>query len=1054
MSQNLPRMSGGRGGILVVALVAIIAVLVIAGLILPPIALPSRLGLFGGGCKTLSAKSPSLDHPDGLTVAIDSEAKGTLAVKLASVPQPDETSDADLKSALKALPKSYKVQGPLFQINTCSKSTVPATLSVAVPADVNSLETLDLLSWDGKAWRWVGGHLDTDNNVITARVLEMPKNVVVAQAATVPVAVASDLPAGGNAVAEGAGLVTMVFVPGLLPADDGGINGDPAELPRLPEGSTAALYPSLRNYVKSGRANVGLVSDVIADAKLRTTHAKAVTDMVVKSRFAGVQIDYRGLAEEDRAAFADFITQLGESLHKVNKKLVVVVTAPLPQAEGGWDTQGYDWASIGAAADVVQLELPADPMAYGKSSAEALVRWAVGEASRYKLYLGLTSLSVEQAGTDVKLVPFDQALKPFGNLVGPQGTISPGAAVSLTLPAPQDVTFDPATKTYRYSYTADGQTSTIILNSGDSLNARLAWALRYHLRGVTIHGLLEAGNDSGVFAAVQQYAAQTPPAPDKPPQVAWTVQGTPAGTSPLTSTQLTWTAPTSPGTVSVAAAIAGLPRGQISMTVGVPTPTPPPPGATDCLKAAFVADVTVPDNSKFDKGAGFTKTWRVKNSGTCDWPADTALTFVSGRKMGASDPVAVGAVTVGNAKDISVNMSAPNEDGNFSGLWRLSGSGKPLTQMSVVIVSGNPATPTPPPAPSGPVTPPSSGPTMYGIHSHWGAVYNDEGGQARMADQIAELGLGWTKYQVRWGEEDYFYECDGTIGYDFNHANEVVNTAASRGLRVIFSIVTSPPCTHSWTSDVHAPPDDPEQLAYFAGEIASWYKGRGIAIEVWNEQNIDREWLSNPQKLDAARYTQYLAAVYNKVKSIDSSIIVVSGALAPTGCNNGVSCMDDFEYLRQMKAAGADKYMDCVGTHVNALRVPPDASQGGEYDHLFNPPHHSWYFKDTVQGYQSIMGKQACITEFGVASEQGVGSVPGFEWAKENTEQNQANWVTEGMKLARDWGARMVILWNLDYGPLSGVNDNALYSFFNPDFVPRPVFGAVKNWCAANNCKQ
>jgi len=88
-----------------------------------------------------------------------------------------------------------------------------------------------------------------------------------------------------------------------------------------------------------------------------------------------------------------------------------------------------------------------------------------------------------------------------------------------------------------------------------------------------------------------------------------------------------------------------------------------------------------------------------------------------------------------------------------------------------------------------------------------------------------------------------------------------------------------------------------------------------------------------------------------------------------------------------------------------------------------------------------------------VATEQGVGSVAGFEWAKENTEQNQADWVTQGMKLARDWGARMVILWNLDYGPLSGMNDNALYSFYNLDFVPRPVYGAVKNWCAANNCK-
>ena len=342
---------------------------------------------------------------------------------------------------------------------------------------------------------------------------------------------------------------------------------------------------------------------------------------------------------------------------------------------------------------------------------------------------------------------------------------------------------------------------------------------------------------------------------------------------------------------------------------------------------------------------------------------------------------------------------------------------------------------------------------MYGIHAHWAAVYNDEAGLATTANTITDLGLGWTKLQVRWGEEDYYDDCSGDFDFDWNHTNEVINTAGGRGQRVLFSVVTSPPCTHPWTGDVHAPPDDPNVFAAFVGELAARYAGRGIAIEVWNEQNLDREWASNPQSLDAKRYTAMLAASYNKIKAADPNAIVVSGALAPTGCNNGINCADDFEYLNQMKAAGADKYMDCVGTHVNALRVPPDAGVGSQYDSLFNPPHHSWYFKDTVQGYQARMGKQACLTEFGVASQQNVGSIKGFEWAKDNTEQNQVDWVTQGMKLARDWGARMVILWNLDYGPRSGVNDNALYSFFTPSFLKRPIYNAVKSWCASNGCK-
>ena len=35
--------------------------------------------------------------------------------------------------------------------------------------------------------------------------------------------------------------------------------------------------------------------------------------------------------------------------------------------------------------------------------------------------------------------------------------------------------------------------------------------------------------------------------------------------------------------------------------------------------AQFVADVTVPDGARYDPNAAFTKTWRLRNIGTCTW---------------------------------------------------------------------------------------------------------------------------------------------------------------------------------------------------------------------------------------------------------------------------------------------------------------------------------------------------------------------------------------------------------------------------------------------------
>jgi hypothetical protein len=84
----------------------------------------------------------------------------------------------------------------------------------------------------------------------------------------------------------------------------------------------------------------------------------------------------------------------------------------------------------------------------------------------------------------------------------------------------------------------------------------------------------------------------------------------------------------------------------------------------------FVSDVTVPDGTVFDPGESFTKTWRIQNAGTSAWTTGYKLAFFGGEQMGApaSVPVPV-EVAPGATVDISVNMTAPDEDGNYLGYW-------------------------------------------------------------------------------------------------------------------------------------------------------------------------------------------------------------------------------------------------------------------------------------------------------------------------------------------------------------------------------------------------
>ncbi|NPV56074.1 MAG: hypothetical protein HPY76_05290 [Anaerolineae bacterium] len=94
--------------------------------------------------------------------------------------------------------------------------------------------------------------------------------------------------------------------------------------------------------------------------------------------------------------------------------------------------------------------------------------------------------------------------------------------------------------------------------------------------------------------------------------------------------------------------------------------------STYCDALSLVADLSVPDGTTFTPGAKFTKTWRIKNSGTCMWNTSYRLVFVSGASMGASSsyPLA-GTVRPGETVDLSVELTAPTSTGNYTGVWML-----------------------------------------------------------------------------------------------------------------------------------------------------------------------------------------------------------------------------------------------------------------------------------------------------------------------------------------------------------------------------------------------
>jgi hypothetical protein len=103
-----------------------------------------------------------------------------------------------------------------------------------------------------------------------------------------------------------------------------------------------------------------------------------------------------------------------------------------------------------------------------------------------------------------------------------------------------------------------------------------------------------------------------------------------------------------------------------------PAPTPTHTQETACNQAAFVSE-TVPDGTDYDPGETFTKTWTVKNTGSCTWNAEYDVVFVKGDSMDApaATPVTSGTVAPGQTVQISLDLKAPIAAGTHRGDFKL-----------------------------------------------------------------------------------------------------------------------------------------------------------------------------------------------------------------------------------------------------------------------------------------------------------------------------------------------------------------------------------------------
>ncbi|MEL6269465.1 MAG: hypothetical protein AAFR22_06615, partial [Chloroflexota bacterium] len=929
--QPAARRSGGPG--LMLPLVAFLftvllaLVLVTVALLLPPFNLLERIT--GVQYAMLDATNNAARTPDQtLTLILSPEDTGEeFGVALNSVGAAEAATEPELVAAMAGLPTNLTLRSPIYTFDTTGVEPNRTTLSVTIPSDVNDLDRLDVYEWnvEEEAWQFVPSQPIDDTTLIVDRG-SLPLSMGLFTAAS-PGAPAVLVPVDVTSVlsSDVANIATIVTPAGIQPTINGDVTGSLAA--GIEYNSGYRIMPVIRNFSDPRALDVETVTTIIGNGTLRSEHIQKIATF--SGAFNGVFIDYRNIPADQRENYSLFIEELAQAIRARGMTLGVVVP-PAQNTSGSWETGAYNWRAIGQHADYVQINFDrVDPTMFATGEdrlVEAMLRWSVGEISRYKIVVGVSARSQRQASGGFEPIGYSEALVPLGDVViegelTETGSIIPGEEFTLSMDGlDAEAGTDEVTQTSYIDYLDEnGNAITRVwLTTDEALNYRLNRLAGFSLGGVAITDLTQGDFADNVLNAIANYKLALPFQPTRTElTLRWRITG-PDGYSAEETTGLnasveaTVDAPEGDYDVDVAVvAESELVRSGVRVALAAPTATPTP----------LPSPTPTPTST----------------------PTPTP------------DPEAVrqaqAAATQAAAESVADSSFAP-AGSNF-----------------------------------GAVAPPSG--SIAGGFEYGGHVTNAGSDRAKQAMQSA--GMTWMKVQIRYGP-----------GAGTGDAQNAIASARASGFKILLGTVGNPADLQIGGSGYI------QGYAQWLGQVAALGPD---AIEVWNEPNIDREWPRD--QISGAAYADMMRAAYNSIKGTNSSVIVISGAPAPTGAEAAYpgQVVNDDNFLRQFVDAGGLNYTDCIGMHYNEGIVPPDARSGDPRDNYYTR-----YLGGMLDTYWGVTGGQRpiCITELGYLTSAGYPPLPSyFNWASNVTLEQHAAWLAQAAAISSQSGrVRVMIVWN------------------------------------------
>ena len=172
------------------------------------------------------------------------------------------------------------------------------------------------------------------------------------------------------------------------------------------------------------------------------------------------------------------------------------------------------------------------------------------------------------------------------------------------------------------------------------------------------------------------------------------------------------------------------------------------------------------------------------------------------------------------------------------------------------------------------------------------------------AKQARKLGIRW----VRWAPTWRIVESERGR-FDWADADSTIDKLEELGFKIQFIFASSPLWSHPDEPDGRTPPDDLTDWENWLRTVATRYKGRFGAVEIWNES------FSNFLGT-AEEYCAVLKVAYETLKDVDPSVQV----LGISGCRPSYQ----FRMTKQILERAGTQYMDAMSYHQKLFGEMPD----------------------------------------------------------------------------------------------------------------------------------